>query len=297
MSRSSRRPGAGVEPQRGPHVVDARAEDVDERQHALQQRGPVHARRGRGRVDDGEVERRGEPRPPGRARAAPRAAAAVRRSAPAAATGSPRAAAAAPGRSTAEPSNSALAPTWCQNERSRPSGSNTSEYEVERPSRSRIWSVRVPRARSSSTSSAPSSSSPASPTTSTSAPERREVAARVGHAAAGADGERPDLQQLARPRGGGRRDLRDEVDADMTGDHDRAHRGGTLRRSASGSPSARRRDAMGAGRTYRMGRIFGADGRTLILPVDHGLTLGRSRASRIPSRAWTGCSTSPATGC
>jgi len=32
---------------------------------------------------------------------------------------------------------------------------------------------------------------------------------------------------------------------------------------------------MGAGRTYRMGRIFGADGRTLILPVDHGLTLGR----------------------
>src|SRR4051812_15193445 len=32
---------------------------------------------------------------------------------------------------------------------------------------------------------------------------------------------------------------------------------------------------MGAGKTYRMGRIFGADGRTLILPVDHGLTLGR----------------------
>ena len=29
---------------------------------------------------------------------------------------------------------------------------------------------------------------------------------------------------------------------------------------------------MGAGKTYRMGRIFGADGRTLILPVDHGLT-------------------------
>jgi class I fructose-bisphosphate aldolase len=32
---------------------------------------------------------------------------------------------------------------------------------------------------------------------------------------------------------------------------------------------------MGAGTTYRMGRIFGADGRTLILPVDHGMTLGR----------------------
>ena len=32
---------------------------------------------------------------------------------------------------------------------------------------------------------------------------------------------------------------------------------------------------MGAGKTYRMGRIFGADGRTVVLPVDHGLTLGR----------------------
>jgi fructose-bisphosphate aldolase, class I len=32
---------------------------------------------------------------------------------------------------------------------------------------------------------------------------------------------------------------------------------------------------MGAGKTYRLGRIFGTDGRTLILPVDHGLTLGR----------------------
>src|ERR687886_2499103 len=32
---------------------------------------------------------------------------------------------------------------------------------------------------------------------------------------------------------------------------------------------------MGAGRSYRMGRLFGADGRSLILPVDHGLTLGR----------------------
>jgi class I fructose-bisphosphate aldolase len=32
---------------------------------------------------------------------------------------------------------------------------------------------------------------------------------------------------------------------------------------------------MRAGKAYRMGRIFGADGRTLVLPVDHGLTLGR----------------------
>lgn len=32
---------------------------------------------------------------------------------------------------------------------------------------------------------------------------------------------------------------------------------------------------MGAGKSYRMGRIFGADGRTLVLPVDHGMTLGR----------------------
>jgi fructose-bisphosphate aldolase, class I len=32
---------------------------------------------------------------------------------------------------------------------------------------------------------------------------------------------------------------------------------------------------MGPGKRYRMGRIFGEDGRTLVLPVDHGLTLGR----------------------
>jgi fructose-bisphosphate aldolase, class I len=32
---------------------------------------------------------------------------------------------------------------------------------------------------------------------------------------------------------------------------------------------------VGAGKAYRMGRIFGADGRTLVLPVDHGLVLGR----------------------
>ncbi|MBX6372270.1 MAG: deoxyribose-phosphate aldolase [Acidothermus sp.] len=32
---------------------------------------------------------------------------------------------------------------------------------------------------------------------------------------------------------------------------------------------------MGAGSTYRLGRIFGRDGRTMVLPVDHGLMLGR----------------------
>jgi fructose-bisphosphate aldolase, class I len=34
---------------------------------------------------------------------------------------------------------------------------------------------------------------------------------------------------------------------------------------------------MSAGLTYRMGRIFGRDGRVMILPVDHGLMLGRVR--------------------
>lgn len=32
---------------------------------------------------------------------------------------------------------------------------------------------------------------------------------------------------------------------------------------------------MSAGLTYRMGRIFGPDGRAMVLPVDHGLMLGR----------------------
>lgn len=32
---------------------------------------------------------------------------------------------------------------------------------------------------------------------------------------------------------------------------------------------------MNAGLTYRMGRIFGRDGRAMVLPVDHGLMLGR----------------------
>ena len=32
---------------------------------------------------------------------------------------------------------------------------------------------------------------------------------------------------------------------------------------------------MRAGKQYRLGRLFGSDGKALILPVDHGLTLGR----------------------
>lgn len=32
---------------------------------------------------------------------------------------------------------------------------------------------------------------------------------------------------------------------------------------------------MREGKSYRLGRLFGADGKALILPVDHGLTLGR----------------------
>ncbi|ABK52494.1 fructose-bisphosphate aldolase [Acidothermus cellulolyticus 11B] len=37
----------------------------------------------------------------------------------------------------------------------------------------------------------------------------------------------------------------------------------------------RKGDMVGAGKTYRLGRIFGRDGRTMVLPVDHGLMLGR----------------------
>jgi class I fructose-bisphosphate aldolase len=39
---------------------------------------------------------------------------------------------------------------------------------------------------------------------------------------------------------------------------------------------------MGPGKAYRMGRIFGADGRSLVLPVDHGLTLGRVQGLEDP---------------
>jgi class I fructose-bisphosphate aldolase len=51
---------------------------------------------------------------------------------------------------------------------------------------------------------------------------------------------------------------------------------------------------MSAGLTYRMGRIFGRDGRAMILPVDHGLMLGRVRGleeprSLIEAAAGAGC--------
>lgn len=39
---------------------------------------------------------------------------------------------------------------------------------------------------------------------------------------------------------------------------------------------------MSAGLTYRMGRIFGRDGRAMILPVDHGLMLGRVKGLEQP---------------
>lgn len=39
---------------------------------------------------------------------------------------------------------------------------------------------------------------------------------------------------------------------------------------------------MGAGLTYRLGRIFGRDGQAMILPVDHGIMLGRVRGLEDP---------------
>ena len=41
------------------------------------------------------------------------------------------------------------------------------------------------------------------------------------------------------------------------------------------SASARATSAAAAGKTYRLGRIFADDGRTVVLPVDHGTMLGR----------------------
>jgi class I fructose-bisphosphate aldolase len=53
---------------------------------------------------------------------------------------------------------------------------------------------------------------------------------------------------------------------------------------------------MGAGKTFRMGRIFGADGRTLVLPVDHGLTLGRVQGLEDPVRLVEGLLDLPCDG-
>jgi len=47
--------------------------------------------------------------------------------------------------------------------------------------------------------------------------------------------------------------------------------------------SATASSASAAGKTYRLGWIFAGDGRTVILPVDHGTMLGRGRVSRIRS--------------
>lgn len=42
-----------------------------------------------------------------------------------------------------------------------------------------------------------------------------------------------------------------------------------------GSVSTPASSASTAGKSYRLGRIFAGDGRTVILPVDHGTMLGR----------------------
>jgi fructose-bisphosphate aldolase, class I len=39
---------------------------------------------------------------------------------------------------------------------------------------------------------------------------------------------------------------------------------------------------MSAGLTYRLGRVFGRDGQAMILPVDHGIMLGRVRGLEDP---------------
>jgi class I fructose-bisphosphate aldolase len=41
---------------------------------------------------------------------------------------------------------------------------------------------------------------------------------------------------------------------------------------------------MGEGKRYRLGRLFGSDGRALVLPVDHGLMLGRIAGLENPVR-------------
>lgn len=51
---------------------------------------------------------------------------------------------------------------------------------------------------------------------------------------------------------------------------------------------------MNAGMTYRLGRVFGPDGRAMVLPVDHGLMLGRvtgleEPASLVAAAAEAGC--------
>lgn len=51
-----------------------------------------------------------------------------------------------------------------------------------------------------------------------------------------------------------------------------------------------------AGERYRLGRIFGEDGRTLVLPVDHGLTLGRVEGLQDPTAVVDGLLDLPCDG-
>jgi fructose-bisphosphate aldolase, class I len=53
---------------------------------------------------------------------------------------------------------------------------------------------------------------------------------------------------------------------------------------------------VGAGERYRMGRIFGEDGRTLVLPIDHGLTLGRVEGLQNPAAVLDGLLDLPCDG-
>jgi class I fructose-bisphosphate aldolase len=54
------------------------------------------------------------------------------------------------------------------------------------------------------------------------------------------------------------------------------HDGSALGRGAApADPLPPVSSVMAAGKRYRLGRMFGADGRTVILPVDHGTMLGR----------------------
>jgi len=53
---------------------------------------------------------------------------------------------------------------------------------------------------------------------------------------------------------------------------------------------------VGAGKRYRMGRMFGQDGRMLVLPVDHGLTLGRVEGLEDPAAVLDGLLDLPCDG-
>ena len=220
--------GARVEVQRGPQVVDARAEDVDEGQHPLQQGGPVLAGRRRRRIDHRQVERRGDPGRPGalqqrRQRRAPvgdqrgqqRRVADVEQ----VRAGQVHRGAVELGVGPDVMPERAVLPSGLEHERvGRRAPFEQPDLVGSRPARAKERHQQ--RAQLVVAGVAHHVDGGA---------QRRQVAAGVGHAAAGVHGERPDLQQLTRRRAGDRRELRDEVDADVTGDHDRAHRPVSLR--------------------------------------------------------------------